>query len=66
MAEAITIEDLRAMAHRAGVELSDDELNSLLPGVNRSKQQVAELRTLIMRESEPAGTFRPTEPASIK
>ena len=62
MAEAITIENLRAMAHRAGLTLSDDELNSLLSGVNRSKQQVAELRALITRESEPAATVRPAEP----
>ena len=53
----ITLDDLRKMAQRAGLQLADDELQRLLPGVNRSKKQVAELRALIATESEPAATF---------
>lgn len=58
MEKEITLEDLRIMAQRAGLSLADDELRSLLPGVNRSKKQAAELRALISLEIEPAGTFR--------
>lgn len=47
------------MADHAGLKLSDDELERLLPGVSRSKKQAAELRALIAPETEPAGTFQP-------
>jgi len=46
------------MAARAGLKLGDDELQRLLPGVNRARQQVAELRELIARTDEPAATFK--------
>ena len=58
MVDKLTLEDLRAMAERAGLKLGDDELQRLLPGVNRSRQQVAELRQLIDHSDEPAGTFK--------
>ena len=58
MVDKLTLEDLRAMAERAGLKLGDDELERLLPGVNRSRQQVAELRELIDRTNEPAGAFK--------
>jgi hypothetical protein len=58
MVEQLTLEKLRAMAERAGLKLSDDELERLLPGVNRSRQQVAELRELIDRSGEPASAFK--------
>jgi hypothetical protein len=58
MERQITIDDLRLMAQRAGLNLGDDELQSLLPGVNRIKKQAAELRALIALETEPAETFR--------
>jgi hypothetical protein len=57
MEREITLDSLRMMAQRAGLELDDDELRRLLPGVNRAKRQVAELRLLIGAESEPAATF---------
>jgi hypothetical protein len=57
MEREITLDSLRMMAQRAGLELADDELRRLLPGVNRVKRQVAELRLLIGAESEPAATF---------
>jgi tRNA U34 5-carboxymethylaminomethyl modifying GTPase MnmE/TrmE len=59
MRQEITIGDLRKMADHAGLKLSDDELERLLPGVSRSKKQAAELRALIAPETEPAGTFQP-------
>ena len=57
MAEIITLEILRIIAERAGLRLSDDELQRLLPGVNRARRQVAELREIIERAGEPAGAF---------
>jgi hypothetical protein len=57
MAKELTIEDLRVMADLAGLTLSDDELQRLLPGVNRSQQQVAALRAIIVPGDEPAGVF---------
>ena len=57
MAKEFTIEDLRAMADLAGLNLSDDDLQQLLPGVKRAQQQVAALRTIIVPGDEPAGVF---------
>jgi hypothetical protein len=54
----ITLEELRAMAARAGLALADNELQRLLPGVNRARKQAAELRALITLETEPAEIFR--------
>jgi hypothetical protein len=47
------------MAARAGLNIADDELERLLPGVNRSRQQVSELRQLIDHTDEPTGAFNP-------
>lgn len=55
----LTLDDLRNMAEGAGLKLADDELKRLLPGVQRSKKQAAELRALIAPETEPAGAFKP-------
>ncbi|MGH7826901.1 MAG: hypothetical protein ACREQ7_17230 [Candidatus Binatia bacterium] len=57
MADEITLEQLRPMAERAGLKLSDEELRNLLAGVNRSRNQVSELRDLVTDTLEPAGTF---------
>ena len=57
MAKELTIEDLRVMANLAGLTLSDDDLQQLLPGVNRARQQVAALRAVIAPGDEPAGVF---------
>ena len=58
MEREITLEELRIMAQRAGLKLADDELQSLLPGINRLKKQAVELRPLIAIETEPAEIFR--------
>lgn len=58
MSEEITPNRLRTMAEQAGLKLSDEELQGLLPGVNRSRKQVSELRGLISDSLEPAATFR--------
>jgi hypothetical protein len=57
MAEEITLAELRTMASQAGLRLSDQELEKLLPGVNRSHIQALELRALIADSIEPAATF---------
>ncbi len=57
MAKETTLEELAQAASQAGLKLSQDELQRLLPGVNRSRIQVTELRELINDQIEPAGTF---------
>ncbi len=56
MAAEITLNQLRAKALQAGLELDDEELQKLLPGVNRARKQVAELRQLVTDAAEPAST----------
>jgi len=57
MAVEFGLEDLRRMTARAGLSLSDEELQKLLPGVKRSQQQVFELRALLSDEIEPSAHF---------
>jgi len=57
MEREITLDNLRTTAQRAGLELSDDELQRLLPGVIRAKKQAGELRALVSLDTEPAGMF---------
>ena len=53
----IAIDQLRALAQRAGLHLSEDELQKLLPGVGRTRLQAEELRQLLDSRVEPAGHF---------
>ena len=57
MADETSLNQLRDMARRAGLNLSKDELQKLLPGVNRTRQQADELRQLLSNQVEPAGHF---------
>jgi hypothetical protein len=57
MSEEITLDQLRNMAEQAGLKLPAEELERLLPGVNRSRQQASELRALASDSVEPAATF---------
>jgi len=57
MTDELTFDELRGMAMQAGLKLADEELQKLLPGVNRSRKQVAELREFIADTAEPAATF---------
>ena len=59
MIPEITIEVLRAMAQGAGLNLADEELRRLLPGVNRARKQAGELRELIGAQDEPVVAFDP-------
>jgi hypothetical protein len=57
MPSEITLDELRVRAARAGLDLSEDELKQLLPGVNRADRQVNELRALLSEDDEPASVF---------
>ncbi len=57
MAEALTVENLRAIAEQRGLKLADEELQKLLPGVIRARKQAAELKELLTPPDEPAGVF---------
>lgn len=57
MANEISLQQLRELAQRASLKLADDELQKLLPGVNRTRQQADELRRLLDNQVEPAGHF---------
>ena len=62
MADELNLDQLRIMAARVGLKLSEDELQKLLPGVNRSRTQAADLRDLLTLTIEPAGTFAAAKP----
>ena len=57
MATELNLDQLRELAQQAGLNLADDELQRLLPGVNRARKQAAELRAWNDRADEPAGSF---------
>jgi hypothetical protein len=57
MTSETSLNQLREMAQRAGLTLSDDELQKLLPGVNRTRKQADDLRQLLNNQVEPAGHF---------
>ena len=60
MRNDIALEELRAMAARAGLQLTEEELQKLVPGVNRSRRQALELRQFLSEADRPAGTFLAT------
>jgi Asp-tRNA(Asn)/Glu-tRNA(Gln) amidotransferase C subunit len=57
MAKDITLAQLQTLAERSGLRLSEEELVKLLPGINRSHNQILDLRELITDDLEPATTF---------
>ena len=57
MAKEITPAQLQTMAERSGLKLTEEEVEKLLPGVNRSHNQIMELRELITDSIEPATAF---------
>jgi len=57
MAKEITLAQLQMMAERSGLKLTYEEVEKLLPGVNRSHNQILELRELITDNIEPASAF---------
>jgi hypothetical protein len=59
MASEITRDELRVRAVRAGLELSEAELDQLMPGVKRAYNQADDLRKLVTNADEPAAVFAP-------
>src|SRR5215510_4519298 len=57
IAKEITLAQLQTMVERSGLKLTEEEVEKLLPGVNRSHNQILELRKLITDSSEPASAF---------
>jgi hypothetical protein len=57
MAKEITLAELQTMAERSGLQLTDEDLEKLLPGVNRFYNHIFELRGLITDRTEPAAAF---------
>jgi hypothetical protein len=57
MIREIKLDELRTMAEQIGLRLPEEDLLRLLPGVNRSRKQVSELRELLAQTDEPASTF---------
>ena len=57
MVREMTADELSQCALQAGLTLPEEELQRLLPGVNRSRTQVGELRDLITDNVEPASAF---------
>jgi Ca2+-binding EF-hand superfamily protein len=57
MAKEIKLAQLQRMVERSGLKLTDEEVEKLLPGVNRSQNQILELRELITDRIEPATAF---------
>ncbi len=57
MATELNLEHLRELARQAGLQLADDELQRLLPGVNRARKQAAEMRDWLAKNDEPASAF---------
>ena len=51
------LDQLRAEAEHAGLALDEEELKKLLPGVNRARKQITELRAVLSDRDEPAGIF---------
>ena len=62
MSELMNLQQLVALCECRGLKLPQDELQRLLPGVNRSRKQVEELRALLEVADEPAAKFTAAAP----
>jgi hypothetical protein len=56
-ADETSIDGLRVQAKLAGLELTDEELQELLPGVRRMREGAARIRQVLDPATEPASTF---------
>ena len=57
MAKELTLAQLQTMVERSGLKLTEEDVEKLLPGVNRSHNQILDLRELITDSVEPASAF---------
>ena len=55
----ITMDGLRALANIAGLELTEDRLEVLLPEVRKASESRAQLDRLDLESVEPAVVFAP-------
>jgi hypothetical protein len=62
MLKEISLEECRVLAKTLGLQLSDEELQPLLAGINRAKKQAAELREIIDATAEPSAAFAAAMP----
>ena len=58
MQDDMTVDDLKSLAVKHGLMLSDDEAHRALAGANRWRNQVEQMRALVTRNLQPAGVFR--------
>ncbi len=58
----VTKEALRAMAEMSGMELSDEQLDELLPQVQRAVGSIGGLDVLDLAAAEPAVVFKADQP----
>lgn len=58
MEKETNIESLRFLAIQAGLNLSEEELVKMLPGLNRTQGMARALRPLLRNDLEPVMTFR--------
>ena len=54
----ITKDTLRAMAAASGLDLTDQQLDDLLPQVQRSVEGIERLEALELQDVEPAVSFK--------
>ncbi len=62
--DEITAEQLRQMFERVGLEPSQEEIDSMLPQVQRYTQRVQALRSAGLESEELGGVFSPQWPAN--
>ena len=51
---APSIEVIRGLAQQAGLTLSDEELNELMPGIARNRERAQRLEKWVSQDVEPA------------
>lgn len=56
------IAELRIVAEHIGLELTDEELREVAPGVKRIRRYAESLRAIIDGETEPAPVFEAERP----
>ncbi len=55
LADALVLDDVLAVAARAGLVISDDDATRLIPGARRVRAMAAEVRLLAAPDVEPSG-----------
>ena len=61
-ASQVTLESVQALARMIGLELPDEKVDELLPGLRRGSEGVLGLDELKLEGMEPAVSFRADAP----